>query len=89
MKRSSVFLVIGLMAACAPCFALQGVAGGILLGFQQYDPDLANQDMGCVLIGGFGYGVSAEGVRFGGFGMTDSAWRLDSRRPVFISFTRT
>ncbi len=69
MKRTSVFLVIGLMAAYAPCFALQGVAGGILLGFQQYDPDLANQDMGCVMIGGFGYGVSSEGVRLGGFGM--------------------
>ncbi len=69
MKKASVFLVIGLMAACTRCHALQGGAGGITLGFQRYDPDLANQDMGCVLIGGFGYGVSSEGVRFGGFGM--------------------
>ncbi len=69
MRRLRVISVISLLIALAACPLFAHGGGGITFGSQYYDPDFANRDLSAFSVGGFGYGVSADGQRIGGFGM--------------------
>jgi hypothetical protein len=69
MKRVfTVGCVVALLfAGAGTCFA--GGGGGVTFGTQWFDFGYANLDLDMTSIGGFGYGVSHDGERIGGFGM--------------------
>ena len=69
MSSRKIFIVIVLFVAIPACVALAGGAGGVGYGFQYYDPQLSNVDLGLATITGYGYGVNGWGNRIGGFGM--------------------
>ncbi len=70
MKMSNVFafLLSGALLAVSATVAVAGGAGGVGFSGQLYDTRLSNTDLGVTQIGGFGYGVSEDGNRIGGFG---------------------
>jgi len=70
MKAARVLLVMALLSLAAPALlvAAPGGAGGVGFGVQYVDLGLANQDLSLSYITGYGYGVSWNGARIGGFG---------------------
>ncbi len=69
MKSARLLLAVLLLVAVPACVAVAGGAGGVSYGFQYYDPQLSNQNLGLSYITGYGYGVNRWGNRIGGFGM--------------------
>ena len=70
MKPATVFvaLLAGVLLVLPAATAAAGGAGGVGFSGQLFDPRLSNTDLGVTQIGGFGYGVGADGSRVGGFG---------------------
>jgi hypothetical protein len=66
-KRTTAFAILILMAIPAS-LALAGGAGGVGWGMQYYVPEYSNTNSGFSYITGYGYGVTWDGARIGGFG---------------------
>lgn len=66
MKRATL-LAAALLISTATAFA--GGGGGTFVGRLLPYPELRNQDVMTSVSGGFGYGVSRDGSRVGGFGL--------------------
>jgi hypothetical protein len=60
---AAALILMPLSLACA------GGAGGLTWGQQYFDSQLSNADSRAVLSGGYGYGVTQNGQRIGGFGL--------------------
>jgi hypothetical protein len=69
MKRMVLLCAVAAFT-CVPLAAVfAGGAGGVLGGHQLFDPRFASGDYQERFSGGFGYGVTHDGRRIGGFGM--------------------
>jgi hypothetical protein len=69
MKKARTFIILAAFLVVIPAgAAFAGGAGGVGYGAQYYDSGLATSDMAMTFITGYGYGVSWDGARFGGFG---------------------
>jgi len=70
MKATRILLALALLLVAAPALvmAAPGGAGGVGFGVQYVDLGLANRDLALSYITGYGYGVSWNGARIGGFG---------------------
>ena len=66
-KKLGIFIIV-LIVPASMGFAYSS-GGGLTYGLQYYHPELTNQDIGLHTVGGYGYGTSRGGQRFGGFGM--------------------
>jgi hypothetical protein len=69
MKKARGFLVLAALLVTIPASAaFGGGAGGISYDGQYFYPGLTSSNIGMTSITGYGYGVSWDGSRFGGFG---------------------
>jgi hypothetical protein len=62
-------ITAALLAALPLASAFAGGAGGLTTGYQYFDPSVASGDYQERFAGGFGYGVTRDGRRIGGFGL--------------------
>jgi hypothetical protein len=69
MVMRKLFLAVVLALALPACLAFAGGAGGVGFGTQLFDAQFSSSDVALATITGYGYGVSWEGSRIGGFGM--------------------
>ncbi len=67
MKKITILMIV-LLVPVSVGFAYSS-GGGLTYGLQYCHPELTNQDIGLHTVGGYGYGTSRSGQRFGGFGM--------------------
>jgi hypothetical protein len=63
-----LLIAVVLLAAIPACIAMAGGAGGMGYGYQYFDSQLSNVNLGMSYITGYGYGVNRFGNRIGGFG---------------------
>ena len=68
MTGRKLFITVVLLAAIPACIVMAGGAGGTGYGYQYFDPQLSNVNLGMSYITGYGYGVNRWGNRIGGFG---------------------
>lgn len=66
--NTRVMLAVLLCALVGASIAFAGGAGGVDYGYQYFDSGLSSSNLGMSYITGYGYGVSDDGSRVGGFG---------------------
>jgi hypothetical protein len=69
VMRIRILIIAVLIAVIPVCLSFAGGAGGMFFGVPYFDPYFSNYDLPIQCMGGYGYGVSSDGQRYGGFGM--------------------